>query len=133
VLLPPQLLGYVYRRRLQSLVFGAMVRWILPIEVGDTQAGLKGLSARACETVLPRLTSRGFEFDCELLTACTRLGLPVVEVPVTVRYEDGASTTTMNDMGSMLRKLWAIRRSWREVVPLNVPTPPLNLPKRGAA
>ena len=52
LVLPPQLLGYVYRRRLQSLVFGKLVRWILPITVGDTQAGLKGLSANGRRVVV---------------------------------------------------------------------------------
>jgi dolichyl-phosphate beta-glucosyltransferase len=132
LLMPPQLLGYLYRRRLQSLVFGTLVRWILPLAVGDTQAGLKGLSARAADLVLPRLSSCGFEFDCELLTACIRLGLSVVEVPVTVRYETGASTTGVSDMTTMLRKLWTIRREWREV-PAAVPAPFQDLPKRGAA
>jgi len=132
LLLPPQLLGYLYRRRLQSLVFGALVRWILPIKAGDTQAGLKGLSARATEMILPRLSSWGFEFDCELLTACVRLGLDVVEVPVTVRYEDGASTTGVNNITAMLRKLWTIRRAWRELPP-PARAPLEDLPERGAA
>jgi dolichyl-phosphate beta-glucosyltransferase len=132
ILLPPRLLGYQYRRRLQSLVFSKLVRWILPIQVGDTQAGLKGLSARAAELVLPRLTSAGFEFDCELLTACVRLGLEVAEVPVTVRYDNGASTTGVNDMTAMLRKLWTIRRAWRDVSAATL-TSVRDLPKRGAA
>jgi dolichyl-phosphate beta-glucosyltransferase len=132
LLLPPQLLGYLYRRRLQSLVFGKLVRCILPLDVGDTQAGLKGLSAKAVGLVLPRLSSCGFEFDCEMLTACKRLGLHVTEVPVTVRYEDDASTTGVNDMTAMLRKLWTIRRAWR-VVPPAALAPLSDLPKREAA
>jgi dolichyl-phosphate beta-glucosyltransferase len=132
MVLPPQLLGYVYRRRLQSMVFSAAVRWILPIEFGDTQAGLKGFSARAASMVLPRLTCCGFEFDCELLTACTRLGLEVAEVPVTVRYEDSASTTGMRGVASMLRKLWAIRKAWRET-PEPAVIPMLDLPHYEAA
>jgi dolichyl-phosphate beta-glucosyltransferase len=132
LLVPPRLLSYVYQRRLQSLVFGTLVRLLLPIGFGDTQAGLKGLSAEAAEILLPRLSTCGFEFDCELLTACARLGLPVTEVPVTVRYEDQASTTGLNDMTAMLRKLWTIRRNWRRVPPLALPLT-AEMPKRGAA
>jgi glycosyltransferase involved in cell wall biosynthesis len=126
VLLPPQLLGYLYRRRLQSLIFGTVVRCLLPIKAGDTQAGLKGLSAEAAATILPRLRCCGFEFDCELLMACARLGFDVTEVPVTVRHDDSASTTAMGDMTKMLRKLWHIRRTWRRVpraAPLLLPEP----------
>jgi dolichyl-phosphate beta-glucosyltransferase len=132
LVLPPQLLGYIYRRRLQSLVFGTVVRWILPITVGDTQAGLKGLSAHAAELLLPRLTTCGFEFDCELLTACVRLGLGVSEVPITVRYEDGASTTGVSDMTTMLRRLWTIRRTWQDV-PKPATLPTMDSPRREAA
>jgi len=41
-------------------------------------------------------------------------------VPVTVRYENSASTTAARDMTSMLRKLWKIRRAWRDAPPAAV-------------
>ena len=78
---------------MQSLAFSALVRWLLPLKQRDTQAGLKGLSAAAAQTLLPRLSCDGFGFDCELLTACRHYGLTVEEVPVCVRYEDRRSTT----------------------------------------
>ncbi len=118
LVLPPRLQGYAYRRHLQSLVFSALVRLLLPLTQRDTQAGLKGLSARAAERLVPHLHCDGFEFDCELLTACVRYGIAVTEVPVWVRYEDTASTTGIRTMGRMLRDLWKIRRAWRpESVP----------------
>ena len=86
----------------------------------------------AAELLLPRLSSCGFELDCELLTACVRLGLSVTEVPVTVRYEDGTSTTGVSDMTGMLRKLWTIRRTWQQV-PKPVPLAMPDLPRREAA
>jgi dolichyl-phosphate beta-glucosyltransferase len=113
---PPGLLGYAFRRQLQSLAFSALVRRLLPIPQRDTQAGLKGLSARAARLLLPRLRCDGFEFDCELLTACAQHGLAVVEVPVCVRYEDAASTTGLGSMARMVRELWKIRRAWRAMV-----------------
>jgi hypothetical protein len=113
VQLPTALQGYAYRRHLQSLVFSALVRWILPVKQRDTQAGLKGLSARAAALLLPRLCSVGFEFDCELLTACVALGLTVVEVPVCVRYENTLSTTNLGSVAGMVRQLWSIRRAWQ--------------------
>jgi glycosyltransferase involved in cell wall biosynthesis len=112
LVLPPALQGYAYRRHLQSLVFSWLVRLLLPLTQRDTQAGLKGLSARAVQAVMPHLRCSGFEFDCELLTACARLGLPVIEVPVCVRYENSASTTSLHGVGRMVRELWKIRRAW---------------------
>ncbi|HYT92864.1 MAG TPA: glycosyltransferase [Gemmataceae bacterium] len=114
VTLPPRLQGYAYRRYLQSLVFSVLVRLLLPVAQKDTQAGLKGLSARAADVVLPHLRCCGFEFDCELLTACAYFSLQVVEVPVCVRYEDTASTTSFRSVARMIGELWKIRRTWRK-------------------
>jgi hypothetical protein len=114
LVVPPRLQGYAFRRHLQSQLFSALVRWLLPVTQHDTQAGLKGMSAVAAEAVLPRLACNGFGFDCEFLTACARLELPVTEVPVCVRYEDRASTIRFRTMGGMVRELLKIRRAWRK-------------------
>lgn len=113
VIVPPRLQGYAFRRHLQGRLFSLLARWLLPVTQHDTQAGLKGLSAAATRLVLPHLTCNGFGFDCELLTACARTGLSVCEVPVSVRYQDAASTTGLGTMFRTLRDLWAIRRHWR--------------------
>lgn len=109
----PGLEGYLFRRHLQSRVFSRVVQLMLPLNLGDTQAGLKGLSARAVRLLMPHLRCDGFGFDCELLTACVRLGLSITEVPVYVHLESTASTTSLRSMGRILRELWAIRRAWR--------------------
>jgi dolichyl-phosphate beta-glucosyltransferase len=125
LLVPVRLQGYAYRRHLQSLVFSALARLLLPLTQTDTQAGLKGLSARASWVVLPHLRCDGFGFDCELLTACARYGLPVAEVPVQVRFEDRASTTGLRAMGGMIGELWRTRRAWRKAPPpLAIPVDP---------
>jgi hypothetical protein len=110
---PTAMQGYVYRRHLQSLAFSLVTRWLLPLAFHDTQAGLKGLSARAARLVLPALSCDGFGFDCELLTACVSLGLHVEEVPVCVRYEDRSSTTGLRATARMLGDIWRVRRAWR--------------------
>jgi hypothetical protein len=78
----------------------------------DTQAGLKGLSARASRLLVPRLRCDGFGFDCELLAACRNLGLPVVELPVQVRYQSAASTVSFQRIRATVHELWQIRRAW---------------------
>jgi dolichyl-phosphate beta-glucosyltransferase len=115
--LPTSLLGYAYRRHLQGAVFGQIARLLLPISQHDTQAGLKGLTARAAWVILPHLRCDGFGFDCELLTACARYGFPVTEVPICVRFEDRASTTGLRSMGQMIGELWRIRQTWRNTPP----------------
>lgn len=118
IIAPVRLQGYVYRRHLQSLAFSTMVRWLLPLTQRDTQAGLKGLSARAARLVLPHLRSNGFEFDCELLTACARHGLAIQEVPICVRYDNRHSTTNWRSTLRMFPALWRIRQAWPKSLPL---------------
>jgi dolichyl-phosphate beta-glucosyltransferase len=117
LVVPPTLQGYAYRRYLQSLIFSAVVRQLLPLPQRDTQAGLKGLSARAVQTLLPGLCCNGFGFDCELLSACQKHGIPVVEVPVTVNFDNRSSTTSWRSMRHMLREIWTIRRRLAEPAP----------------
>ena len=113
VSVPVHSLGYAYRRHVQSWVFGAVTRRLLPVTLRDTQAGLKGMTAATAERILPELRCNGFGFDCELLTACARSGIPVTEVPVGVRYDSTASTTGWRAMVRMLREIWQVRRWWR--------------------
>jgi dolichyl-phosphate beta-glucosyltransferase len=130
--LPTRLQGYAYRRHLQSLAFSQLVRLLLPVKALDTQAGLKGMSAEATRRMLPHLTCDGFGFDCELLTAAARLGLRVVEVPVSVCYEDQASTTNVVSMGRMIGEILQIRRAWKQA-PAETSSVPVEPTHRQAA
>jgi hypothetical protein len=130
ITLSPRLLGYAYRRRWQSKVFGRAARILLPLAQHDTQAGLKGMTAHTAEWLLPAMQCDGFGFDCELLTACRSHHVEVTEVPVTVRLDDAASTTGSGAILRMLRDLWRIRRHWNH---LQVPQPTAAVPLRKAA
>jgi dolichyl-phosphate beta-glucosyltransferase len=112
ITIPGELLGYAYRRRIKSHLFGRVVRALLPITTHDSQAGLKGMTASVAEQILPNLTCDGFGFDCELLTACARYNIPIQELPVHVRYDDASSTTRALTALRMLRELWKIRQRW---------------------
>ncbi len=117
--------SYAYRRHLQSRVFSALVRGLLPLPHRDTQAGLKGFSAAAAGLLLPRLRCDGFAFDCELLTACVRHGVAVAEVPVCYHCDGGASTTNVAAMARMVQDLFRIRRDWRHTpLPVAIPAEP---------
>jgi hypothetical protein len=115
--MPTGLQGYAFLRHLQSLLFSGLVRWLLPLELKDTQAGLKGFSAGVIEQLIPRVRCHGFEFDCELLTGCVRLGIPITEMPVLVRYDNNSSTTSWKTSLRMIRGLWRIRQNWKMVAP----------------
>jgi dolichyl-phosphate beta-glucosyltransferase len=110
LVLPPHLLGYAYRRHLQSRVFAFIVRRLLKLPAFDTQAGLKGMTAGAARQLLPPLACNGFGFDCELLSAGVHAGLRIEEIPVAVRFEDGSSTTGFRSARKMLAEIWRVRQ-----------------------
>ena len=62
-LMSPSFFHYLYTRHLMSRAFNLMVRTLLLRGVLDSQAGLKGYTARAAEVVFPRLTIPRFGFD----------------------------------------------------------------------
>ncbi|HEV8061824.1 MAG TPA: glycosyltransferase [Gemmataceae bacterium] len=117
LIMPPHLQGYAYRRHLQSRVFSMIVRLLLTIPPYDTQAGLKGMTARAARLLLPPLVCNGFGFDCELLSAGVRAGLKIAEIPVSVRFEDGTSTTGFRAARRMLAEIWRVRQSQNATPP----------------
>lgn len=121
--LPAALQGYVWRRYVQSRLFARLVRLVLPFRPADSQAGLKGMTAHVVEQVVARLRCDGFGLDCELLTACARLGIPVVEVPVHVHYNRAASTTDYRAVVHMVRELMQIRKAWPVTVAPLSPAP----------
>jgi dolichyl-phosphate beta-glucosyltransferase len=132
--LPIGMIGYAWRRNLQGAIFSRLARTLLPIRQLDTQAGLKGFRADVIRHVLPMTECDGFGFDCELLTACYRCGIPVDEVPVRVRCRDRASTIRPRSILTMVRELWSIRQTWkRKLAPVFVATARESAPAMKAA
>ena len=85
---PASALSYAMRRQRQSQVFGKLVRMLLPLNQHDTQAGLKGFTAAAVETVFPRVTIPRFGFDVEALFIAQKKGFTVKQTAVHFRYDE---------------------------------------------
>ena len=114
-LMSPSFFHYLYTRHLMSRMFNRVVRVSLLPGILDTQAGLKGFTARAGDLVFPRLTIPGFGFDLEVLYIARRHGLRITQTAVHYRYDDEPSTVRfVTDAAGMLRDLLAIRwNDWR--------------------
>jgi dolichyl-phosphate beta-glucosyltransferase len=113
-LMSPTFFSYLYTRHVMSRVFNAMVRWTLIPRVLDTQAGLKGFTARAAETVFPRITIPRFGFDVEALFIARKHALTLAQTPVYFRYDEEPTTVRfMEDAFRMMRDLLHIRRNDR--------------------
>ena len=114
-LIAPSFFRYLYTRHVMSRTFNWIVRHTLVPGILDTQAGLKGFTARAATTLFPLLTIETFGFDVELLYVALRHGLRVAQVPVRFRYDNEPSSMRFaRDGATMLGDLLRIRwNGWR--------------------
>ncbi len=114
-LMSPSFFHYLYTRHVMSRVFNRVVRLALLPGILDTQAGLKGFTARAAELIFPRLTVPGFGFDVEALYIARKHGLRIKQAAVHYRYDEEPSTVRFAaDAAEMLQDLVKIRwNDWR--------------------
>ncbi|PKL69930.1 MAG: glycosyl transferase [Methanomicrobiales archaeon HGW-Methanomicrobiales-1] len=97
-----------FMRRMESRAFNLLIRMLFGLTFNDTQCGAKVFRKTAIDTVLPQMTSRGFEFDVELLWRLQRAGYSITEVPI-IWQNQGDSRVQKRDMFRMLKGLFAIR------------------------
>src|SRR6186713_64844 len=86
------LVKYVYRRHRGGMAFNKLVRLLFGLTTRDTQSGLKGFSRGAAAQIFQQLYTDGFLFDIEIFIRSRTLGIPAVEVPVRLTYEDDITT-----------------------------------------
>ena len=87
-----EFLRYVYTRHTMGRIFNLLVRVLVVPGIMDTQAGLKGFTSKAAETIFPRGDRNRFSFDVELLYIAQRHRLPIVQCPVRFIYKKEPST-----------------------------------------
>lgn len=106
-------LRYLYTRHLMSRAFNRVARTTLLPGIFDTQAGLKGFTARAAREVFSRQSIPGFGFDLEVLYLARLSNLRIEQVPVRFRYDSEPSTVRfLRDGVEMVGDLARIR--WRD-------------------
>lgn len=89
-----------------------LIRLLAVPGVRDTQAGFKMFTARAAETVFPRLTITGWGFDVEALVVARVHGLRVRELPIRWVNAPG-SKVAWHAYFDVLSDLLRIRRNLR--------------------
>ncbi len=78
-------------RRLLSRLYHLVTALCFRLPLRDTQTGLKALRREVADALVPRLRSRRFAWDLELVLLAHRAGHPCVTGPVHVRPSDRAS------------------------------------------
>jgi dolichyl-phosphate beta-glucosyltransferase len=106
----PTFFHYLYTRHLMSRVFNRLAQAVLLPGILDTQAGLKGFTARAAETIFSRQTLSGFGFDLECLFIARSHDFKIEQMPVDFHYSDEPSTISFAKHGAeMLMDLIRVR------------------------
>lgn len=95
-------------RRLESRAFNRIIRLLFGLPYHDTQCGAKVFKTGPLKTVLPGITSDGFEFDVELIWQMRQSGFIVKELPI-IWQNRGDSRVKSQDAFSMLKNLLKIR------------------------
>lgn len=73
------------------MIVNRMLNAITPIGVSDTQSGFRGYGKHAIQTILP--AEMGMGVDSEILMQASSQSLKIVEVPVSVKYGEGKTST----------------------------------------
>ena len=108
--LSPWHIQYMYTRHLMSRILNKIFRNFFVRGVTDSQAGLKGFTARATQEVFSRTTVDGFSFDIEALYIARRLGLSIEQIPVHFVYGRQPSTVEFGRAGlSLLHDMLSTR------------------------
>jgi dolichyl-phosphate beta-glucosyltransferase len=111
-IMSPTFFHYLYTRHLMSRVFNKLAQMVLLPGILDTQAGLKGFTARAAETIFSRQTLCGFGFDLECLYIARSHHLKIEQMPVEYHYNDEPTTVNFAKHGvEMLMDLIRVRRN----------------------
>lgn len=108
----PTFFHYLYTRHLMSRLFNRVTQRLLLPGILDTQAGLKGFTAHAAETIFSRQTLCGFGFDLECLFIARSHNFRIEQMPVDFYYSDEPSTISFVKHGAeMLTDLIRVRRN----------------------
>ena len=71
-------------RKLSSMGFSALVRFMLKVDTKDTQCGFKGFTAKAAEKIFTLSSLKGYAFDVELFLLAQTCDLKICKVPVSL-------------------------------------------------
>ena len=109
---PDSTVDYPLRRRIYSLGYFWLVKFLFGLPVRDTQTGLKLVRRDLLLKALEKTESRGFTLDLELLARLVQLGAVMVEAPVVVRHSMKFGGIGLPVVWQIFRDTW---QTWRRV------------------
>ena len=90
---PASKVNYPLGRRIISFGGHLIAKYLLGINIRDTQAGLKIFKRKVLEKVLPRLLLKTYAFDLEMISVANHLGFnKIYEAPIRLTYDFKGAT-----------------------------------------
>lgn len=78
-------------RRIASRIFNLFVKIFFGLPFEDTQCGAKVVKKTVIDDVVPKMVSKGFEFDVELLWRIQKSGYVIREIPIAWRHTNDST------------------------------------------
>lgn len=106
---PASQVKYPLNRKILSFFAWIFARYLLGINVHDTQAGLKIFKRKVLQKVLPRLLVKNYAIDLEVLAVANYLGFnKIFEAPIKLSYDFSSLTGSYKVILNTLRDAMAI-------------------------
>jgi glycosyltransferase involved in cell wall biosynthesis len=109
---PDSTVDYPFIRRVYSLGYFLLVKFLFGLPVRDTQTGLKLVRRDLLLRALEKTENRGFTLDLELLVRLVQLGAVMVEAPVVVRHSMKFGGIGLPVVWQIFRDTW---QTWQRV------------------
>lgn len=82
-------LDYPLQRRFLSTGYSLIIKALFDLSVRDTQTGIKLFRHDVLEEIFPRILSKRYAFDLEVLVNAHHLGYKVAEAPIILNFKRG--------------------------------------------
>jgi glycosyltransferase involved in cell wall biosynthesis len=110
---PDSTVDYPLRRRIYSVGYFWLVKFLFGLPVRDTQTGLKLVRRDLLIKALEQTESSGFTLDLELLVRLVQLGAVMVEAPVVVQHSFKFGGIGLGTVWQIFRDTWRVWRRTR--------------------
>ena len=92
-------------RKLTSKCFSVLVRFLLKVDIKDTQCGFKAFTAETAVKLFSRSSIKGYAFDVELFALAGANNLRISKIPVTLVRSGDSKIRMRVDVLFMLRDI----------------------------
>jgi len=106
---PNSVLYYPLSRRIMSIIYFSLIKFLFNLPVNDTQTGLKLFKREALRDVFKRILVKKFAFDLEVLVIAHHLGYKIAEAPVFLNSQRGFGRIGIK---SIFKMIWDTLAVW---------------------